>query len=237
MSTAPGAGAKRKNAGEAASVVPKKRRGKKCSSKYFGVCWDAESGTWAAFYHDKNDKKGRIGFFESEEAAARAYNAKIAELGLNKRATNPEIDGKLVPKPDMSSEYYGVSCNPNSSNWRAQISRSRSCGLDGKQQFLGLYANERSAALAVDAYLRVAIPSVAAAKSNFPTITELTKLKLSTPMHVILTRDFNGKRHTIRGRLTTTKYDPSAKKFRAVWQSHLGVRARAHTQLHSAGTA
>jgi hypothetical protein len=235
MSTAAGAGAKRKNAGEAASVVPKKRRGKKCSSKYFGVRWHS-SGAWEAGYTNENGKLVHIGSFESEDAAARAYNAKIAELGL-KRKTNLEIDGKLVPKPDMSSEYLGVRWDSKGSNWRAEVNRSKTCGLDGKHQHLGLYANERSAALAVDAYLRVAMPSVAAAKSNFPTITELTKLKLSTPMHVILTRDFNGKRHTIRGRLTTAKYDPSAKKFRAVWQSHIGVRARAHTQLHSAGTA
>ena len=236
MSTAAGAGAKRKNAGEAGSVVPKKRRGKKCSSKYFGVSRDAEKGIWEAHYVDKNSKKAHIGYFKSEDAAARAYNAKIVELGL-KCKTNPEIDGELVPKPDLSSEYYGVKRFSRDSRWLAQPTRSKTCGLDGKLQYLGLYANERSAALAVDAYLRVAMPSIAAAKSNFPTITELTKLKLSTPLYVILTRDFNGKRHTIRGRLTTTKYDPSAKKFRAVWQSHLGVRARAHTQLHSAGTA
>ena len=216
MSTAAGAGAKRKTSGEAAAVVPKKRRGTKCSSKYFGICWHAHAEAWEASYWNDKGKMAHIGYYDSEEAAARAYNAKIAELGL-KRRTNPEIDGKLVPKPDMSSEYYGVTWFSRDSNWMARIQR----------QYLGNYANERSAALAVDAYLRVAMPSVAAAKSNFPTITELTKLKLSTPMHVILTRDFNGKRHTIRGRLTTTKYDPSAKKFRAVWQSHLGVRVRA----------
>ena len=236
MSTAAGAGAKRKTSGEAAAVVPKKRRGTKCSSKYFGICWHAHAEAWEASYWNDKGKMAHIGYYDSEEAAARAYNAKIAELGL-KRRTNPEIDGKLVPKPDMSSEYYGVKRFSRDSRWLAQPTRSKTCGLDGKLQYLGLYANERSAALAVDAYLHVAMPSIAAAKSNFPTITELTKLKLPTPLYVILTRDFNGKRHTIRGRLTTTKYDPSAKKFRAVWQSDFGVRARAHTQLHSAGTA
>ena len=224
------------DAGVAAAVVPKKRRGKKCSSKYFGVGWHP-SGAWAAQSKDENGKKIHIGFFESEDAAARAYNAKVAELGLKKRPTNPEIDGKLVPKPDMSSEYYGVAWFSRGRCWMTQVSRSKSCGLDGKHQYCGCYANERSAALAADAYLRVAMPSIAAAKSNFPTITELTKLKLSTPMHVILTRDFNGKRHKIRGRLTTTKYDPSAKKFRAVWQSHLGVREQTQTRHCSTGTA
>ncbi|KAK7242500.1 hypothetical protein SO694_00017220 [Aureococcus anophagefferens] len=155
-----------------------------------------------------------IGHFASEDAAARAYNAKISELGLKKRKTNPEIDGKLVPKPDMSSEYYGVNWDTCKHSWKAQVQRLKACGLDGKQIRLGRYANERSAALAVDAYIRVAMPSVAASKSNFPTLTELTKLRLNTPMHVILTRDFNGKRQTIRGRLTTTKYHPSAKKYR-----------------------
>ncbi|KAH8053258.1 hypothetical protein JL720_14739 [Aureococcus anophagefferens] len=227
MSTAAGAGAKRKTSGEAAAVVPKKRRGGKCSSKYIGVVWD--QGAWKASYRDKNGKLVHIGNFESEDAAARAYNAKIAEVGLKKRPTNPEIDGKLVPKPDMSSEYCGVSWDTFVSSWKAQVNLSKACGLDGKMQYLGRYANERSAALAVDAYLRVAMPSVAAAKSNFPTMKELTKLRLNTPMHVILTRDFNGKRHTIRGCLTTTKYDPSAKKFRAVWQSP-SVSVREHTK-------
>ncbi|KAH8051323.1 hypothetical protein JL720_15194 [Aureococcus anophagefferens] len=78
---------------------------------------------------------------------------------------------------------------------------------------------------------------------------ELTKLRLNTPMHVILTRDFNGKRHTIRGCLTTTKYDPSAKKYRVSFKHRkaeaaaLGLKKRLWDTLiggdsrSSAGTA
>ncbi|EGB02209.1 hypothetical protein AURANDRAFT_69095 [Aureococcus anophagefferens] len=156
-----------------------------------------------------------IALFDDEEAAARAYNAKIAELGLN-RKTNPEVGGALVEKPGMSSEFHGVAWYAQTETWQTQVTRSTKCGLDGKKQHLGYYDDEHSAALAADAFRRVATPGHEPHKINFPTLPELRKERLKTPMRVILTRDSNGTRRTIRGRLTKVKYDPSVQN-RSAW--------------------
>ena len=216
------------------TVVPTtKRRGKKCVSKYWGVSWFALRGQWKANYTNEDGKQVHIGLYVDEEEAARAYNAKIVELKLTgRRPTNPEVDGKLVAKPDLSSEYVGVDWWKRDSKWKARARRSKRLGLDGKLIYLGLYDTERSAALAVDAYVRLAMPSVAAVKANFPTLDELTKLKLATPLKIVVTRDFNGQRVLLNARLTKTKYDPHAVKNRAVWRyrvsfKHHGPAARA----------
>ena len=208
------AGEKRKR--DAAPVVTVKRRGKAHSSRFFGVRWHQDHEKWEARYTDEKSKQIHIAYFDDEEAAARAYNAKIAELGLN-RKTNPEdLGGALVEKPGMSSEFHGVRWDAQKEKWEAQVYRSKKCGLDGKKQFLGYYDDERSAALAADAFRRVAMPGHEPHKINFPTLPELTTQRLKTPTHVILTLDFNGTRRTIRGRLTKVKYDPSVQN-RSAW--------------------
>ena len=41
-----------------------------------------------------------IGLYNTQEEAARAYNAAIRRAGLEgRRKTNPVVDGQLVPKP------------------------------------------------------------------------------------------------------------------------------------------
>ena len=226
------AGTPRKKKPAATTDVPTtKRRGKTCASKYWGVVWDARRGNWRARYVNEDGKRVHIGYFDNEEEAARAYNAKIVEFKL-KRQTNPEINGKLVAKPDLSSKYAGVNWHHSRSSWQARVHRVKRLGLDGKEKFLGRYDKEESAALAVDAYLRLAMPSLAAAKVNFPSLSELTKLKLTTPLKVVVTREHDGRRVLLNARLTQTKYDPHAVKNRAVWQyrvsfKHHGAAARA----------
>ena len=207
------AGEKRKR--DAAPVVTVKRRGKACSSRFLGVYWFDQDGKWRAYYRDEKGISIHIALFDDEEAAARAYNAKIAELGLN-RKTNLELLGVLVEKPGTSSEFYGVTWDARHEKWYVQVNRSKKCGLDGRQQKLGYYDDERSAALAADAFRRVAMPGHEPHKINFPTLSELTKQRLKTPTEVILTLDFNGTRRTIRGRLTKVKYDPSVQN-RSAW--------------------
>jgi len=214
------AGEKRKR--DAAPVVTMKRRGKACSSRFFGVSWFDRDGKWLAHYTDEKGKLIHIGVFDDEEAAARAYNAKIAELGLN-RKTNSEVGGALVPKSGMSSEFWGVAWDAQSETWKAQMARQKKCGHDGKLQFLGRYDDEHSAALAADAYRRVAMPGHEPHKINFPTLTELATQRLKTPTHVILTRDYNGTRRTIRGRLTKVKYDPSVQN-RSAWSYRVSFK-------------
>ncbi|KAH8060539.1 hypothetical protein JL722_4643 [Aureococcus anophagefferens] len=105
--TTPSASAGEKRKRDAAPAVTVKRRGKAFSSRFFGVRWLARDGKWQAQYTDEKGKLIHIALFDDEEAAARAYNAKIAELGLN-RKTNPEVGGALAEKPGMSSEFHGV---------------------------------------------------------------------------------------------------------------------------------
>ena len=56
--------------------------------------------------------------------------------------------------------------------------RSKRCGLDGKQQNLGFYKDERAAAMAVDSFVRLFMPSMAQQNANFPTLEELHESKL-----------------------------------------------------------
>ena len=68
-------------------------------SKYWGVCWDKQNRRWKAQYTDADGKTRSIGRFDTQEDAARAYNAAIRRAGLEgRRKTNPVVDGQLVPK-------------------------------------------------------------------------------------------------------------------------------------------
>ena len=64
--------------------------------------WDKKNRRWQASYKDANGKHRRIGRFDTQEAAAHAYNAAIRALPPDvqvRRNTNPVVDGQLVPKP------------------------------------------------------------------------------------------------------------------------------------------
>ena len=70
------------------------------TSKFWGVTWDKNARRWKAQYTDANGKRRQIGYFDTQEQAARAYNATIRRAGLGSlRKTNPVVDGQLVPKP------------------------------------------------------------------------------------------------------------------------------------------
>lgn len=57
----------------------KERNGKKCSSKYKGVGWHTRDKLWYA-QNKNNYKMIHLGYFKSEEEAARAYDRKAKEL-------------------------------------------------------------------------------------------------------------------------------------------------------------
>ena len=74
------------------------------TSKFWGVTWDKKKRRWAAQYRDADDKNRRIGYFDTQEAAAHAVNAAIRRAGLEgQRKTNPVVDGQLVPRARKSS--------------------------------------------------------------------------------------------------------------------------------------
>ena len=69
------------------------------TSKFWGVCWDKSNRRWKAQYTDANGKMRYIGYYDTQEEAARAYNAAIRRAGLEgRRKTNPVVDGQLVPR-------------------------------------------------------------------------------------------------------------------------------------------
>ena len=56
---------------------------------------------WQAQYTDANGKKRGLGYFDTQEAAAHAYNAAIRALPPDvqaRRKTNPVVDGQLVAR-------------------------------------------------------------------------------------------------------------------------------------------
>ena len=64
----------------------------------WGVTWNKQRRRWQAQYTDSNGKMRGIGLYNTQEEAARAYNAAIRRAGLEgRRKTNPVVDGQLVP--------------------------------------------------------------------------------------------------------------------------------------------
>ena len=71
------------------------------TSKFWGVTWDKRERRWRAVYTDANGKTCAIGYFDTQEKAAHAYNAAIRALPPDvqrRRQTNPVVDGQLVPR-------------------------------------------------------------------------------------------------------------------------------------------
>ena len=68
--------------------------------KILGCRLGQARATVKAYYKDANGKQRTIGIYDTQEDAARAYNAAIRRAGLEgRRKTNPVVDGQLVPKP------------------------------------------------------------------------------------------------------------------------------------------
>lgn len=62
----------------------------KGTSKYKGVCWDKRASKWVAYIHPDRKMKF-LGYFISEEQAARAYDTKALELFKDFSKLNFEI--------------------------------------------------------------------------------------------------------------------------------------------------
>ena len=87
-------GASSQNVHRDASRAPTAR-----TSKFWGVTWNKKNRRWLAQYTDADGKKRFINYFDTQEEAARAYNAAIRRAGLEgRRKTNPVVDGQLVPR-------------------------------------------------------------------------------------------------------------------------------------------
>ena len=67
------------------------------------MTWHKGKRRWRARYTDANDKMRHIGYFDTQEDAAHAFNAAIRRAGLEgRRKTNPVVDGQLVPRARLA---------------------------------------------------------------------------------------------------------------------------------------
>jgi len=91
--------AKRRHVGEKEEKPPPTRKG---SSRYRGVCWLRQRKAWRARI-EVNGKRLHLGYFESEEDAARAYDAMAREcLGPAARLNFTSNDDDLKQNPPKS---------------------------------------------------------------------------------------------------------------------------------------
>lgn len=116
------------------------------ASKYKGVSWYARQSRWSA-YLSENGKQIHIGYFDTEEEAARARDgAIILKYGEDAPRQVPDkppifekVDKRTVNK---SSKYRGVSLDRRSRKWQAYI--------PGRpQKYIGMFNTEEAAAEAV----------------------------------------------------------------------------------------
>jgi len=127
------------------------------TSKFRGVCWHKRLKKWRATIH-KNGKSFWLGLFDTEEEAAKAYDAKARELfgefayqNFN-NPVRPQKVLKLRPAPRRphrlhscsTSKFKGVSFCNRRKNWRAYIY------YYGQFFHLGYFSTATEAAIAYD---------------------------------------------------------------------------------------
>jgi hypothetical protein len=110
----------------------------KKSSKFVGVFRLFRSGRWFAQV-GINGEDIRLGYFDSEEEAARAYDLRAAALG---KPINFPTDGQEQAVKRGSSKLHGVT--KRGKKWATQIS------IDGKSKHLGTFDSEEAAARKFD---------------------------------------------------------------------------------------
>ncbi|KAG1677859.1 hypothetical protein FOA52_008623 [Chlamydomonas sp. UWO 241] len=139
------------------------------TSRYIGVSWHTGKSIWRVALTDTQTKRQRhVGYFASEEDAARAYDHAAVQArgpGADRNFPCEGIPEHPVAlseerKKRKSLRYVGVSWHTATSSWRVDLSQA------GQSQFIGSYASEDDAARAYDfAAVQARGPG---AKRNFP---------------------------------------------------------------------
>ena len=158
-------------AGTAAATAPARAAapiapGRRGSSRFRGVSWYKEREKWMASLYIGEKKRRFLGCHDSEEDAAKAYDAEVRKRNLSTTLLNFPVEGE-APAPVArgslkSSRFLGVSWHKAQRKWRARLY----VHSERKDHFLGFFAAEEAAARARDDEVRrLNLPSV---PLNFP---------------------------------------------------------------------
>jgi hypothetical protein len=137
----------KKNRGQGERVVGQS------SSKYRGVSWYKSSNKWKVQIN-YDGQQHRLGHFEDEEEAARAYDraarahqGEKAQLNfptMKEQAAEEAKQQRWIKCGEAGSKYRGVNWDKIRNKWRPDIS------YDGKQHHLGYFEDEEEAVRAYD---------------------------------------------------------------------------------------
>jgi len=117
------------------------------AEKCVGAHPNTQNGKWiAAIVID--GKSHRLGSFDSQETAARAYNMAASDSRGEFASLNDVGDGPTIPRNTKrtkgTSKFVGVSWSRKLNKWRAEIRVSY------KLKYLGAFDTEKEAAVAYD---------------------------------------------------------------------------------------
>jgi hypothetical protein len=115
---------------------------KERAPEYEGIHRNRGEQVWTAV-GVKHAERLPLGCFKAEEAAARAVDGHLFDLGLPRKHFPEEDELRKAPL-ENSSDFLWVAKHPKCKKWKALI------GIDGKQAYLGAFGGEKQAARAFD---------------------------------------------------------------------------------------
>ncbi|KAG1671909.1 hypothetical protein FOA52_003476 [Chlamydomonas sp. UWO 241] len=143
------------------------------SSRFIGVCWHKGASAWMVQLWDPEAKRRkRIGYYASEEDAARAYDFEAVKMH-GPDYTKRNFPNEVIGEPPVSlgdemrerkaSRFHGMYWHKARKTWMAELWDPEA----KRQQHIGLYDSEEDAARAYDhALVKLRGPDYT--KRNFP---------------------------------------------------------------------